>query len=584
MSSQNPPYPYFSGITYNSSFFSSSSSGLTQSQANALYLKKTVSDIATASETFSGGILASSVDTATPTVNYALLSGLTTGNLGIATNQTDGAVSIGNKASRVGDVNIGNGTGMMGKINLGTGPLSTGIINIGTGTGSTGGIALGATGNTTNIMGPLSSLSTVSLGSVGNTTNIYGALSSLLSVSLGSTVNTTAVNGILTVATGISTATIDTNSLTSNFSFINSLGASNTMGIGVLAPAYGSGPKTIQIGETTITSVHAGGIDCLGTTINGVVAPLIGDLSLASKQTTGTLNIGNYSGRTGIINIGAGMGATGNAINIGTSLAPINIGTLSAGTAGIILGNATNGITTSGLLTASGGIVTSGLDYAGALSLGNTNATSLSIGGSITGGNINIGQGGMTGGIIYIGAGNGALHTGPIYIGASGTPVNTGYTLNVASGLTVGGAITLPTVAYTPNVSGTQLGSIVSGTSPTSVSFSSGISVNVGSISLGIGTWLLTADYAPIVNTSAVLSTFILNFSTVTNTVQYNIGISSLTNITETPPIGTGTRMNMSAPILMLASGTIYLVATLIITSGTLSTGTNLRFQAVRIA
>ena len=81
MSSQNPPYPYFSGITYNSSFFSSSSSGLTQSQANALYLKKTVSDIATASETFSGGILASSVDTATPTVNYALLSGLTSGDL-----------------------------------------------------------------------------------------------------------------------------------------------------------------------------------------------------------------------------------------------------------------------------------------------------------------------------------------------------------------------------------------------------------------------------------------------------------------------------------------------------------------------
>ena len=359
MSSQNPPYPYFDGITYNSSFFStSSSSGLTQSQANALYLKKTVSDIATASETFSGGILTSSVDTATPTVNYALLSGLTSGDLGIATNQTDGAVSIGNKASRIGDVNIGNGSSMAGKLNLGTGPSSTGIINIGTGAGSIGGIALGVAGNTTNIMGPLSSLSSVSLGSVGNTTNIYGALSSLLSVSLGSTTNTTAVNGILTVATGISTATIDTNSLTSNFSFINSLGASNTMGIGVLAPAIGSGPKTIQIGETTITSVHAGGIDCLGTTINGSVAPAGGDLSLASKQTTGTLNIGNYSGRTGIINIGAGMVATTNAVNIGTSLAPINIGTLSAGTAGIILGNATNGITTNGLLTASGGTTT----------------------------------------------------------------------------------------------------------------------------------------------------------------------------------------------------------------------------------
>ena len=141
MSSQNPPYPYFSGITYNSSFFSSSSSGLTQSQANALYLKKIVSDIATASETFSGGILASSVDTATPTVNYALLSGLTSGDLGIATNQIGGAVSIGNKANKTGDINIGNGSGMIGKINLGTGLTSKGIINIGTGVGSTGGIA-----------------------------------------------------------------------------------------------------------------------------------------------------------------------------------------------------------------------------------------------------------------------------------------------------------------------------------------------------------------------------------------------------------------------------------------------------------
>ena len=40
MSSATAPYPYFNGITYNPSFFSSSSStGLTQAQANLLYLK-----------------------------------------------------------------------------------------------------------------------------------------------------------------------------------------------------------------------------------------------------------------------------------------------------------------------------------------------------------------------------------------------------------------------------------------------------------------------------------------------------------------------------------------------------------------
>ena len=61
MTSASPPYPWFSGITYNPSFFASSSTGdLTKAQANALYLRKTVPDIATALETFNGGVVASS--------------------------------------------------------------------------------------------------------------------------------------------------------------------------------------------------------------------------------------------------------------------------------------------------------------------------------------------------------------------------------------------------------------------------------------------------------------------------------------------------------------------------------------------
>ena len=60
MTSFIPPYPYFNGIVYDSNFFtsktSSSSSGLSIATANSLYLKKTVADIATVYETFSGGI------------------------------------------------------------------------------------------------------------------------------------------------------------------------------------------------------------------------------------------------------------------------------------------------------------------------------------------------------------------------------------------------------------------------------------------------------------------------------------------------------------------------------------------------
>ena len=42
MSSANAPYPSFSGITYNKSFFASSSGGLTTAQGNAIYLQKTM--------------------------------------------------------------------------------------------------------------------------------------------------------------------------------------------------------------------------------------------------------------------------------------------------------------------------------------------------------------------------------------------------------------------------------------------------------------------------------------------------------------------------------------------------------------
>ena len=74
MSSQPTPTYNFSGIDYNSSFFNkvkTSSSGLTQTQANALYLQKTVADTATSLETFSGGISANTLTTTSLTVSGA---------------------------------------------------------------------------------------------------------------------------------------------------------------------------------------------------------------------------------------------------------------------------------------------------------------------------------------------------------------------------------------------------------------------------------------------------------------------------------------------------------------------------------
>ena len=81
MTSNNPPYPYYNGITYNSSFFSKNSTGsggLSETTANTLYLRKTTTDTATALETFTGGIKTNSLDTVDSIDNLTINSG--TGN------------------------------------------------------------------------------------------------------------------------------------------------------------------------------------------------------------------------------------------------------------------------------------------------------------------------------------------------------------------------------------------------------------------------------------------------------------------------------------------------------------------------
>jgi len=276
MTSQNPPYPYFTGITYNSSFFSSTSSNLTQGEANLLYLRKTVSDTAVATETFSAGIVASSVTTP----------------------------SIGTSGSGV-DLSIGNAL-VGGKLNLGNGSNHGGQIAIGSLTAN-----------------PYISIGTAGLGA---STNIQIGSSSGSSLTILQ--SSSAITGALTVASNI-----DTSALSTNFSLIPSLGAATTMGIGVVAPTYGT-VKTIQIGETTVTSVHAGGIDCSGININGAVAPAVGNLTIAGSQTTGILTIGGgvrtTGGSGGGINIGAGVGSAG-PITIGSSTNTTAIGKITGG-------------------------------------------------------------------------------------------------------------------------------------------------------------------------------------------------------------------------------------------------------------
>jgi len=121
MSSSNPPYPYFNGITYNSGFFTSNNgSGLTQTKANALYLQKTVADTATVLETFNGGLRTSgavtlgTADSAISVGAYSLqTSNILIGTKGAIVSGTDKIV-IGGATNTLtlssGTINIGNAT------------------------------------------------------------------------------------------------------------------------------------------------------------------------------------------------------------------------------------------------------------------------------------------------------------------------------------------------------------------------------------------------------------------------------------------------------------------------------------------
>jgi hypothetical protein len=114
MSTATAPYPYFNGITYNPSFFSSSSNGLTQTQANLLYLRKTTDDTATATETFSK-ILTTNIDTINPATSVSLFNSTTTGHIEIGANQTTGDIFVGSASSTVSFLNgltLGNGKGI----------------------------------------------------------------------------------------------------------------------------------------------------------------------------------------------------------------------------------------------------------------------------------------------------------------------------------------------------------------------------------------------------------------------------------------------------------------------------------------
>jgi hypothetical protein len=159
-----PPEFQFNGLIYNPDFWISTTSSLTQDVANQLYLRKTVTDSASALETFNGGIRADSINvinasglktmfstqTGAVTLFPNLIAGSTlrigsstadqsnhVGNIDILKNTINcasapinGAIVIGDKQTGVGPLDIGYSTTRGGPINIAN-PSSACAINIG---------------------------------------------------------------------------------------------------------------------------------------------------------------------------------------------------------------------------------------------------------------------------------------------------------------------------------------------------------------------------------------------------------------------------------------------------------------------
>ena len=179
----NPPDYYFTGINFNPAFYADT--GLSESTANALYLRKTVPDTATANETFladincEGGIFVfDSIATTNAIVSLESFPDdptiqLTSGSLGTMTIKSN---SLEVEASR--PLNIGTNTNV--DLNLG---------------GITTNIALGAlTGaGTTTLNKPLTPAYAYP---VASTTIGYRVLDPILSVNLASNTFTELTNAI----------------------------------------------------------------------------------------------------------------------------------------------------------------------------------------------------------------------------------------------------------------------------------------------------------------------------------------------------------------------------------------------------
>jgi len=232
MTTEAPPKFYFNDIIFNSEYYQDEdTTGFSQDQADLRYLKKNITDTATALETFSGGIKTNSIETIndTDTLNISTVSTTAVNIVNIGNTTTnEQTLNLNSKTINVGDTSVGSSVNILstsivignpssGTISFGSNAIATqitpstssmylsnlgpangdfnlcllqntGILNIGTATGRTAAINIATTKNTTTAqainIGSSNALAT------GQTININRPLT------LGYTVNPTSLNQI----------------------------------------------------------------------------------------------------------------------------------------------------------------------------------------------------------------------------------------------------------------------------------------------------------------------------------------------------------------------------------------------------
>jgi len=287
MTSSTPSSPYFNGIVYNPSFFSSST---------GTYLNY---PIAQGTETI-GSLKTSSIESATPTTAMTLLSNQTA-NLTMATAVT-GTIRLGaytTTSTHIGNIdhqnnNINNASApLVGSLGLGT-SQTDGILNIGTGARTTtGAINIGTGSILVNPINIGSSTSALTLNGAVNTANTLTTNS--LTVNAGYNL---IANGSIACASYLSSSASTACTLASNVSSaLITLGQAQTTGnieignnvafagIVTIAGSLASGTNTINLGNAK-TTININGTTNIGTT----TLPLTMNASTSTLYTSGTIS------------------------------------------------------------------------------------------------------------------------------------------------------------------------------------------------------------------------------------------------------------------------------------------------------